>query len=337
MKKVALLTMALAMAGCSSTTIKNLDAMEPRALLNSDVMPSKAELAGGKPRVVVFEADHGDIELAKTARVGSTLANEIEKHLAATNVELVDRKLANKLRQELALAEMHGKAEYQGEQVADFAILGSLSQVSVGSTFTEARQYQDKKGNLVTIAPKCNYNGEVAGSVRIYKMPSMRPVTTEELSGTSYSSEDARSSRDCAMSKTSAEQFARDAAVRAVARMRTNLQNQFAPTGYVIEQRVSKDQVAVKVTLGGKHGIKQGDTVEITNVTRMNNPLTNQTSIETFTLGTARVSNQIGSESAWILVEEEIAEKIRIGQPVRLQFKKGLFDHVADLRDVVKM
>ncbi|WP_027588859.1 hypothetical protein [Pseudomonas sp. RL] len=337
MKKVALLTMALAMAGCSSTTIKNLDAMEPRALLNSDVMPSKAELAGGKPRVVVFEAEDGDIPLAKSARVGSTIASEIEKYLAATNVELVDRKLANKLRKELALAEMHGKAEYQGEQVADFAILGVVSQAAAGAQFTEGKRFVDNKGNTVTIAPSCKYNGDVAGSVRIYKMPSMRPVTTEELSGSTYSSEDVRYSGDCALSQTGAEQFARNAATRAVERMRTNLQNQFAPTGYVIEQRVSKDQVAVKVTLGGKHGIKQGDTVEITNVTRMNNPLTNQTSIETFSLGTARVSNQIGSESAWILVEEEIAEKIRIGQPVRLQFKKGLGDHIGTIRDIVKM
>lgn len=337
MKKVALLTMALAMAGCSSTTIKNLDAMQPVSLQPSDVMPSKAELAGGKPRVVVFEAEHGDIALAKSARVGSTIASEIEKHLAATNVELVDRKLANKLRKELALAEMHGKAEYQGEQVADFAILGVVSQAAAGAKFTEGKQFVDKKGNTVTIAPSCKYNGEVAGSVRIYKMPSMRPVTTEELSGSAYSSEDVRYSQDCAMSKTGAEQFARNAATRAVARMRTNLQNQFAPTGFVIEQRANEDQVVVKVTLGGKHGVKQGDTVEIMNVTRMDNPLTKQTSIETFKLGTARVSNQIGTESAWIIIDEEIAAKIRIGQPVRLQFKKGMFEHMADIRDAVQM
>ena len=337
MKKVALLTMALAMAGCSSTTIKNLDAMQPVSLQPSDVMPSKAELAGGKPRVVVFEAEDGDIALAKSARVGSTIASEIEKHLAATNVELVDRKLANKLRKELALAEMHGKAEYQGEQVADFAILGVVSQAAAGAQFTEGKRFVDNKGNTVTIAPSCKYSGDVAGSVRIYKMPSMRPVTTEELAGSAYSSEDVRYSQDCAISKTGAEQFARDAAARAVARMRTQLQNQFAPTGFVIEQRANKDQVVVKVTLGGKHGVKEGDTVEIMNVTRMNNPLTNQTSIETFKLGSARVSNQIGSESAWIIIDEEIAEKIRIGQPVRLQFKKGFGDHFADLRDVVKM
>src|SRR5690606_15097512 len=42
MKKVASLTVAPAMAGCSATSMKTLDAMEPRALRSSDVMPSKA-------------------------------------------------------------------------------------------------------------------------------------------------------------------------------------------------------------------------------------------------------------------------------------------------------
>ena len=52
MKRIALLTMALAMAGCSSTTIKNLDAMQPVSLQPSDIMPSKTALAGKAPRVI---------------------------------------------------------------------------------------------------------------------------------------------------------------------------------------------------------------------------------------------------------------------------------------------
>src|SRR5690606_11458752 len=325
MKRIALLTFALAMAGCSSTTIKNLDLLQPMPLARSEVMPSPAELSGGMPRVVVFEAEDGDIELARKARVGGTIASELEKQLASTYVELVDRKLASKLRQELALAEMQGKAEYQGEQVADYAILGVVSQAAVGSFFSEGQQYVDKKGNVITIPPACRYEGRIEGSVRIYKMPSTRPLATEALDGVVSSSEETRTGR-CSLGTSGADQFARQAATRAVARLRTNLQNHFAPTGYVIEQRGNEDQVVVKITLGSRHGLKEGDTVEITNSVRSINPLTNQITVETAPLGTARVSNLITSETAWIIIDKELADRIRIGQPVRPRYKKGFFE-----------
>lgn len=333
MKKVALLTMALAMVGCSSTTIKNLDAMQPVSLQPSDVMPSKAELAGEKPRVVVFEAEHGDIALAKSARIGSTIASEIEKHLAASNVELVDRKLASKLRKELALAEMHGKAEYQGEQVADFAILGVVSQAAAGSQFTEGKRFVDNKGNVVSIAPSCSYSGEVAGSVRIYKMPSMRPVNTEALAGTVRNSEDSRDS-NCSISRTGAEQMVRAAAARGVSNIRNDILNIFAPRGFVIEQRSGEGQHILRVTLGIKHGLKQGMKLEVLNISRSINPLTNQTSIDSFVVGSAFVSDKIANDNAWVVIDEKMADKIRLGQPVRVQYKKTFMDQVKHLADI---
>lgn len=158
MKRIALLTMALAMAGCSSTTIKNLDAMQPVSLQPSDIMPSKTALAGKAPRVVVFDADHGTSDLAKSSQVGGTIAREIEKHLGATHVELVDRKLASKLQDELRLAEMRGKLEYQGPEIADIAIVGVISDASSGSSFTESSSWQDSKGRWQTTPAKCNYS-----------------------------------------------------------------------------------------------------------------------------------------------------------------------------------
>lgn len=331
MKRIALVTtLTLVMAGCASTKIPDIAALDPVGLEPGEVMPSKAELAGNTPRVVVFEADHGNINLAKSAHVGGTIAREIEKHLAETNVELIDRSLATKLQQEIALAEMHGKSDYTGPEIADFAIVGAISQAAVGSSFTEARTWQDKKGKWHRTPAKCNYSAEVTGNIRIYKMPAMRPVEMMNLEGSASSSEETRSS-NCGISRTGAEQMARAAATRGINRLSTDLKNQFAPRGYIVEQRSGNGKHIVKVTLGRKHGLKQGNTLVIQNVSRTVNPLTNEESIEIFTLGNARASDQIGSDSAWIIVDEKITDKIRLGQPVRLQYKKSLLDKLRDM------
>lgn len=328
MKKVALLSvLALAMTGCAGTSIKNFDAMAPVSLQPSEIMPSKAELAGSKPRVVVFEADHGEITLAKSARVGGTIAGELEKHLGATHSELVDRKLATRLQKELALAEMHGKSGYTGPEVADIAIVGVVTQASAGSSFTEAQRWQDKNGKWYESAAKCNYSGEIAGSIRVYQMPEMQAVKSLELKGSASSSQETRNS-NCPLSENGAQRLVQAAASRGVNALRVDLQNIFAPRGYVIEHRSGNGQNIIKVSMGSNHGLKPGNSLEILNLTHSTNPLTNKTSVDVFKLGTARVSDQIGSDTSWMIIDSEIADKIRLGQPVQMQFKKSFLEQV---------
>lgn len=325
MKRAILLALALALSGCASTAIKNLDALEPIPLEPNEIMPTKAELAGQPLRVVVFEADDGDIALAKSARVGGTIAREIEKYLNATGVELVDRSIAVKLQEELMLAEMQGQSDYAGPEVADFAIVGAISQTAAGSSFTESRRWQDKQGKWHRIPAKCSYNAEVAGTVRIYRMPSMQPVETLNLDGRSSSSEETRTS-GCPIYRESAEGMARAAATHGIRRISAALQNHFAPRGYVMERRSGNGKHIIKVTLGRKQRLEQGNVVKIMNLTRTINPLTHEESIESYELGTGRVSDQIGNDFAWVIVNSDIVGKIRLGQPVQIKYRRGFFD-----------
>lgn len=333
MKRIALLTMALAMAGCSSTTIKNLDAMQPVNLKPSDIMPSKQALAGKPPRVVVFEGDHGSSDLAKSSKVGATIAREIEKQLAATHVELVDRKLATKLQQELRLAEMKGKAEYQGPEIADIAIVSVVSNASTGSSFTESTSWVDDKGRRHTTPPQCTYGGSVSGSIRVYQMPSMRAATSIELNGKATSSEDSRSS-NCGMSKSGAEQMVRAAAANGISSGRSEILNIFAPRGYVIEQRSGDGKHILKITLGSNHGLKRGMKLDVFSISRSVNPLTNEASVDSFVVGNAFVSDKIGNDNAWVIIDKEMIDQVRLGQPVQVQFKKTFMDELKHIADI---
>lgn len=281
-------------------------------LKHNEVMPTEAQLAGSGPRVVVFETDDGGIELAKSNRTAQAVTSEIERLLAGTEVELVDRKLATKLGEELQLAEMRGNNEYQGEQIADYAILARLSHTGV--------TYEDASG-------ACIYSAEVSGSARIYRIPAMRPVATETLQGFSKSQPTPRNAGGCAnLPPQQAANWTRTAAVNGVQGLQARLHELFAPTGYVIEMRQlgrSPTRFLVKITLGTRHDLKMGDTVEITEVTRMTNPLTKKETIETSTLGTGKVIDfQLRSQSAWIEIAPQLQSKIRFGQPVRISLGK---------------
>lgn len=323
--KVALLPLAaLILTGCMARPATHLTEEEirfkkmvPVALEKNDIMPTEAQLAGSGPRVVVFETDHSNIEMAVSARTGQAVTAEIEKLLTGTEVELVDRSLATKLGEELQLAEMRGNAEYQGEQIADYAILAKLSHTGITEEFQE-------KG--------CTFVGEVSASVRVYKIPSMRPVTTEILEGSSKAvTGHCTLSENRNISSNRTQQLTREAAVRAVSGMRAQLHKLFAPTGYVIEMRekkvsflsTDKPEVYVKVTLGTRHNLKEGDVVEILSLTRVTNPLTKRETIETSVLTSGTVQKvHLLSESAWIEIPANFAGTMRFGQPVRIKLAR---------------
>lgn len=327
-KKVVPVVLALAITGCATTNIQNPGLFEPVQLEPSEVMPSKEELAGKPARVVVFNADDGDINLAKTARLGATISGEIEKYLSKADVELVDRSLAAKLQEELMLAEMHGRTDYTGPAVADIAIVSAITQASVSSSFTEAKRWQDKKGKWHSTSAKCSYSSDVAGTIRVYKMPSMQPIALVDLEGKTSTSEETRYSQ-CPVNQAGAEGLARTAATNGVAAARAKLKNNFAPRGYITEHRFIKNKHIIKINIGSKRGLKTGDRVQVMTVSRSFDPLSNKESIETTPLGTGRVTNQIGNNFAWIIVDKKIADQIRLGQPVQATFSIPIWETMA--------
>jgi len=330
MKKRMLPLLAITLlSGCAGHQVK-LAEYNPAQLKEADIMPSKAELAGKPMKVVVLGAKDAHIKMAKSAEVGLTVANAIEAQLGKTGVELVDRSIAGKLGDEIALAEMKGSRGYKGPEVSDFVITGNITKANTATDFTEARSGRDSKGNYYQIAATCSFSATVAGNVKIYQVPSLQLVKTIDVESTRSNTRETRTSY-CDFPAAEQESLLREAAVSSVEKSRDVLQNYFAPHGYVLERRDSKSKSVFKVTLGSRQGAAPKGDVVFVQKTASNNPLTGEKSVEEYEVATGVVSDQLGPQFAWIVVDDkEAADKIRLGDTVKLAFKIGMFEKVVN-------
>ena len=155
------------LGGCASYKIENFDAYSQTTMPQADVMPSVEELKNKKTKIVVFNADDSNIDLAKNAKAGYSIATTLEKHLSEAGTEIVDRNIAKKLQNEIQLAEVKGKSTYQGPSIADYAITGNVSAANIGSKFYERSQWTDKKGKVYVTPAKCKYTAQVLSLIHI--------------------------------------------------------------------------------------------------------------------------------------------------------------------------
>ena len=78
------------------------DEYQKQFLSKSKFVPSKENLEGKAPKIVVFALDQNENEIAKQTGLGDSLANNVENILSKNRLgEIVDRKAAEKLQKEL--------------------------------------------------------------------------------------------------------------------------------------------------------------------------------------------------------------------------------------------
>lgn len=310
----------LALTGCASSSIKNLESFQKVPLREAEIMPSKAALSGAKPRVVVFE-----LEDKKGSGAGDQVADAVIKELNVTkNVVIVDRNLAQTLGQEIQLAETKGKAGYGGQDVADFAITGKVTSATAGNAWTASSSWQDKDGKYHVNPAFCTTTGKIEFSLKISQLPSLDVVST--LSETALAS--SRQDGYCpSLSQAEARGIISAAAANAVQKIRTDLKNQFAPTGYILERRSLERDNIFKITLGKASGAQPDLKVVVMQITTEKNPLTGAVSTERVKVADAVISDQLGDSYSYIIVKDSAAaEKIRLGDVAKVEFEESFMD-----------
>lgn len=314
---------ATLLSGCASTGLDNLGEYKKSELPEAEKMPSQAEIENGESKVVIFEVQDGDIPEAKQARVGSALTGELEKFIDRAGAELVDRGVAQKLKDEIRRAEMEGSTGYDGPPVGDFAVRGKISQASFGSDFTEARTWTDDDGKTHRSPPQCTYNATVTANLAVYSLPSLDTAKSVQAEGSVSTSEETRNS-NC---NAGGDGLLREAAQEAVQVKRDVLQNFFAPKGYVVERRALEDDNVFRVSLGEEYGAKEGADVRIFKTVESTNPLTGETTVESRKVAEGVITNQVNSDTSWVRVgEPEAANKVRMGHQVKIHYERSLFE-----------
>ncbi len=318
---------AALLGGCLATT--KLDAPPDQwatvPMSDAAVMPDPAALEperlNRRTRVVVMQPT--DAPASRGAGLAETAAAALETLLGKGGVEVVDRKMAGRLDQELRLIETRGaSSSYNGPDVADFAITVVMGTASWGSSYNEASTYTDKKGKVTYIPPSYTYYGKSNMTLRIYELPSLRMVTSIPAEG-AVSVGDQR----YAAQQAQGVPLMRSATEGGIGGKRAEVLNELSPKGYISERRTRDKKTIFKALISKNTGAKKGDNVEIITLRRSVDSLTKRTTTDQTLVASGRVSDVIGDESSWIIVDDEkAAAQVRRGDIVRVKHSRSFFE-----------
>jgi hypothetical protein len=316
-----------ALGGCATTTIEAPDRWPMAQIVNADVMPSQEALSperlNRRTRVVVMEP--AESPAARGHGLPEQASAVLEAVLGKGSVEVVDRRTATRLDQEIRLIETRGGgAGYSGPEVADYAITVVMGTASYSiNAYSEASTYVDKKtGKTVVVTPAgFTHSGRSVMTLRIYELPSLRMVTSIPIDA-SVSTTPQRDRAGAAQ----ASSMMRAATERGIEGKRAEVLNEFAPRGYISERR-EKDKKSIFRALISKHtGAKQGDAVEIFTLKASKDGLTGRVATDQTLVAKGRVSNVVGDESSWVIVgDEKEAAQVRRGDIVRVRHSNSMF------------
>ncbi len=129
---VALGVVAL-LSGCMTTPV-----CEPDTVVN---IPQSAVPAQSSEdiKVIVLPVDLDFDDPAKK-KLQSVVRNELESQIVSSGANLVDRKLANKLKNEIKLAEQSGRYNTKGVPIADLAVITEITSSDLSYKHTKAHK-----------------------------------------------------------------------------------------------------------------------------------------------------------------------------------------------------
>lgn len=326
-------------------TIKNFDQYQKQFLSKSQFLPSEENLSGKPSKIVVFALDENANQVATQSGLGVAMANNIENVLTKNRLaQLVDRNAMTKLQKEIALAELNKTGAYKGPQVADYAISGSISNAGFTSKYSAGSTYLDPKSKtMVTVPPRFTYKSDVSGNIKIYELPSMAVVENIDFKGSKSRDENVQQKGGLSLGalQIGGEQvkgadrddnLVRKAGEDAVKNMVVDIKNSLAHKGYILEKRVFEGKTIFKISLGSAQGIEHGDKFEVSGQYESENAITGKIEIERRIIAQGTVADKIDPKTCWVVLDDsKNNEKVRLGDTVKMKYKKSYFDAVSNM------
>lgn len=296
---------SLLTAGCASTP--DIGSPDRLAKMQLPVSASNPTPRGANvSKVVIFDVDTSKAATADQTQAGEPIRFAINGYINDSGSTLVDRDLAVALKDEVLRAEMGGAGAYRGAPVADYAVKTTVTQASFGSSFSEASSWVDDDGDYHKTPPECNYTSKVTISVDVYTVPELNRVKSFRGNGSESSSEETRNS-NC---NAGGGNLVRAAAADSVYDIQEDLKAFFSPTGYVLEgYEISEGEYALKTSLTAALGAKAGQGVRLVNVTAEG---------DRYPIGEGTIATPVVRSGAFVVVDDEVISKVRIGDEVRI-------------------
>ena len=338
--RVCSLLLALIISSCAPS-IKDLSLYQKQYMTKGTYLPTKEQLAGKIPNIAVFDLEeNGDV--AKQASLGKAIAGNLENTLTKNKLaQLVDRSAAQKLEKEVQLSELNKTGSYKGPQIADYVISGAISNAGFTKKYNSASSYfNPKTGQYIHRPANFKYSAEVSGNVKVYELPSMQVSENIDFQGYSSRTENVQSQGGFKLGAMSIggtevqgidrdDNLVRQAGEDAIFSIELEIKNALSSRGYVLEKRTGKKFTIFKISLGSENGIKHGDKLKVISQFDVTNPITNEAEIEKRSVASGVISEIIELRNAWIIVEDpKMAEKVRLGDVVKLDYTRGQFSAI---------
>ncbi|PSV48920.1 hypothetical protein [Photobacterium indicum] len=311
-KKTLLATILLTtLSGCVTTGPERVCTPDTKvAIETADVKtPSTENL-----KVIVLPVD-AEFKDSSNTKVKSVLRNDLEAQIAHSGANLVDRKLANKLKNEIKLAEQSGRYNSKGVPIADYAILTEIISTDLSKSYKEAYTYENKDGETKRVPAKCSYKVDIKAIAKVVSLPSMELVKRIELTGDESITTETRSSK-CPISSAQYTGLASKAAAESVSYTH-DLKKMLAPSASILELRQCTEGSMVKIAMGTNKKVTPG--IDVAFSKSMKN---DDGEVETFALGEGTVvsipEHGIKAKYSWVSVDKELAKKVQKGNIAKI-------------------
>ncbi len=322
-RKFFIVTLLAFLLGGCGTAIK-LAEFSKAPMMKSDFLPSKSELKGKKRAVLILQFDENHINIATNSHLGNAIAGAVEKELSKANLVSVVKRVDNfNLKRELEASELSKKLNID-TGAAEYLITGEIVSATFNRDYTPERRevYYDKKRKrrVIRVIPaKNHYKACSEGNIQIYQLPSLKNVKSIPFKGCEYRTEVATNryyyDRDDAG-------VVRESGINAIKSASSSLKSFFAIKGYILEKRVNRSKETILLTTLGKYlGAREGADVNIYTIKEIKNPITNEIIKQPMKIGEGKISNQISTNTSWIIVDKiDEGEIIKIGDYIKIDY-----------------
>ncbi|MEZ8650371.1 hypothetical protein AB6D92_15445 [Vibrio splendidus] len=260
-------------------------------------------------KVVVLPVDL-EFKNSASKKMEAAMRNALETQIDETGANLVDRKIANKVKGEIKLAEQSGRLSSKGVPIADYAVITEITRADLSTKFSERDTYENKDGETKEIPASCSYDFDVEAIAKVVALPSMEVMKRIKLEGDYYSSSETNNSR-CPVSESGYGSMAAKAAAEAVEHS-SELSKMLAASAPVLEMRQCAAGTQVRIAMGKQKKIKPGTDIQFSNAMKSMEGET-----EIYPIGEGYVVNNeinaVTDKYSWVVIEEETSLKMKKG------------------------
>jgi len=307
---------------------------KPVPIEKADPFPSKFQLKKNNKVVIISKFDINELQysnqsyrLAQESNLSSSMTGTLEKYLRGAGVKLFD----GNERQKRVLIEAAQRNEILTDNnskniIVDYVFFPRINSLDVYSEYEEAYETTNiLTGKKMNVPAKCKYTANISSTLRIYDGTTRQMEESIDLSNEYTDRIKARNSY--CNNKQFTLRTIRKAGQKTVTKNRTIIQNYVTPITYIEEMKKDSSRYIVKINCGKKCKIEPKDKVDFYTF--------RDPEIKGYLIGHGRVSHIIGSDYAWVLIDnpEQTIPKIKQGYVATIKFKKGFFESFTNIID----